>query len=129
MTNDTQQALAAIIGGVAAQSLVNQQIATIAGDGAIDISVGGPDVTMLTKAGAAAITIAAPVMAGQRRTIISDTANAHVVTFTGNTLRGGTAAVATATFAAQKGASITVVSLQPNEAAWGTVSTVGQTLA
>lgn len=129
MTNDTQQALAALIGGVAAQALVNQQIATVAGDGAIDISIGGPDVTMLTKGSAAAITIAAPVIQGQRRTVISDTAFAHVVTFTGNTLRGGTAAVATATFAAQKGASITLVSLQPNEAAWGVVSAVGQTLA
>lgn len=130
MTADTQQALSAIIGGAAANALnIGNQIATISGDGAIDISVNGPDVTMLTKGSAAAITIAAPVLQGQVRRIISDTAFAHVITFTGNTLRGGTAAVATATLAAQKGAGITVVSLQPNEAAWGVLANVAATLA
>ena len=131
MNADTQQALAAIIGGVGAQALNQGQIATISGDGAIDVSVNGPDTIKLTKGSAAAITIAAPPTGsgGLRRTIISDSAFAHVITFTGNTLRGGTAAVATATAAAQKGAGLTVVSLQPDEAAWGVVANVAMTLA
>lgn len=126
---DTQALLAAMIGGAAAQQIANEPGTVIAGDGAIDITTTGPTVTVLTKGSAAAITIAAPTTPGMVRTIISDSAFAHVITFTGNTLRGGTAAVATATFAAQKGASITVRSLLPSEAAWGVLSNVVATLA
>ncbi len=77
-------------------------------DGAITIASG---IKFLTKAGVAAMTVAAPSSQdGTRMTIISDSDNAHVVTFTGGTLLDGTTgANTTATFAAFKGASITVV--------------------
>lgn len=79
----------------------------LAADGAVPI-VGG--VYAITKAGVCALTIAAPAAAdvGVRICITSLTANAHTLTFTGNTLQGGTAAVALGTFAAQKGAGITL---------------------
>lgn len=129
MLADTQQSLAAILGGVNAQNIAQPTMRTIAGDGAIDITNGGQEVSVLTKGSAAAITIAAPGAngIGMIRTVISDSAFAHVITFTGNTLRGGTAAVATATFAAQKGASITVIGMNATE--WGVVSNVVATLA
>ena len=126
---DTQQLLASLIGGTAAQQIANEPPTVISGDGAIDVSISGPTVVHLTKGSAAAITIAAPTSQGIEREVISDSAFAHVITFTGNTLRGGTAAVATATFAAQKGASIRLRSLLPSEAAWAVIASVGQTLA
>jgi len=127
MLADTQQALAAIVGGAAAQDTPEGLPGVITGDGAIPTTTSGA--TVLTKGSAAAITIALPTVAGVTRRIISDSAFAHVITFTGNGLRGGTAAVATATAAAQKGAGLTVVSLLPTEAAWGVVSNVAMTLA
>jgi len=77
-------------------------------DGAITIASG---IVAITKGSAAALTIAAPSSQnGTRITITSTTDFAHVVTFTGGTLWDGTAgANTTATFAAVKGASITVV--------------------
>lgn len=127
MLSDTQQQLASLIGGVAAQDTPEGTPGVITGDGAIPTTVSGA--TVLTKGSAAAITIALPTVAGVTRRIISDSAFAHVVTFTGGGLRGGTAAVATATLAAQKGSGLTVTSLLPTEAAWGVVANVTATLA
>lgn len=127
MQNDTQQLLASLIGGSAAADMPGSTPQIITGDAAVPVNRGGT--YLLTKGSAAALTIAAPAAPGLEITIISDTAFAHVLTFTGNTLRGGTAAVATATCAAQKGASITLVSLFGAEAAWGVKAAVAQTLA
>lgn len=82
---------------------------TIVGDGAIDISVDGT--VLLTKGSAAAITIAAPGArnVGRRKTITAGSDFAHVVTFTGSTLRDGTTGThITWTSAAFRGSSLTV---------------------
>lgn len=98
----------------------------ISADGAVPVVAG---VYVVTKAGVAALTIAAPAAAdvGTRITLSSATANAHVLTFTGNTLRGGTAAVATATFAAQIGAGITIECVSVG--VWNVLANVACTLA
>lgn len=127
MTNDTQQALAAILGGFGAADSPDSQAQVVPGDFAVPTTRSGCYV--LTKGSAAALTIAAPTIPGVTVRIISDSAFAHVLTCTGNTLRGGTAAVATVTLAAQKGAGCTLMSLMPTEAAWGLVSNVAGTLA
>lgn len=127
MLSDTQTAVAALIGGVAAMDTADGAPVIVSGDGAIPVVRSGSYVA--TKATAAALTIAAPAVPGIVIRLISATAAAHVLTFTGGTLRGGTAAVASATCAAQKGASLTVISLLPTEASWGVVASVAQTLA
>jgi hypothetical protein len=67
----------------------------------------------ITKGSAAALTVAAPSsIDGTRMTILSTTAFAHVVTFTGGTLWDGTAGVnSTVTFPALAGAAVTVVAV------------------
>ncbi len=69
---------------------------------------------VITKGSAETDTIAAPAASpggdGVEITITSDSAFAHIITFTGGTLDTGAAAVTTATFNAFKGASLTVVS-------------------
>jgi len=89
-------------------AIVTPKVTTITGDGAITIASG---VVKLTKGSAAAITIVAPSSQdGTCITITSHSDFAHVVTFTGGTLLDGTTgANTTATFAAFKGASITVI--------------------
>lgn len=127
MTDDTQQALSAIIGGAAAADSPDSMPQVVPGDFAIPVTRSGSYV--LTKGSAAALTIAAPTKAGVTIRVMSDTAFAHVLTGTGNTIRGGTAAVATITLAAQKGAGFTLQSLFPTEAAWGVVANVAGTIA
>lgn len=77
-----------------------------AADGAISLAAGE---VIITKAGVAALTLAAPPtsMNGQRLAIVSTTANAHVVTAT-NLLDDGVTGGAkdTATFGAFAGASL-----------------------
>lgn len=89
---------------------VNKQTTYIA-DGAIAIRSGQ---VILDKSSALAMTVAAPTaeQAGTRMTITNNNDVAHVVTFTGTTLLDGTTgANITATFAAFKGSSITVVAV------------------
>ena len=97
----------------------NALFATITGDGAIPLV---PGITQLTKGSAAAITVAAPgvAMIGKKITIIAGSNFAHVVTFTGSTLRTGTAASASWTSAALIGSSLTVVGLTATT--WGVVN-------
>jgi len=90
-------------------SSARKNIVNIAGDGAITIADG---IVSLSKGSAAAITLAASSApnAGAEICIISNSAYAHVVTFTGSTLDGGeAAALVTATFDAKVGACLTVV--------------------
>lgn len=78
-------------------------------NGAIPIQSG---VTAITKGSAAALTIAAPTTAqnGTLLSIVSTTAYAHVITFTGGTLNNGTsAAKTTVTFPAYVGGGIRVI--------------------
>jgi hypothetical protein len=85
------------------------EITTIPGDGALSVDVDG--VYLLTKGSAAAITVAAPGAKniGRRITILTGSDFAHVVTFTGGTLRDGTTGASTTyTAAAFQGCSLTV---------------------
>lgn len=90
-------------------SKLRSTVQIVAGDGAITIQSG---LTVITKGSAAALTIAAPATAdnGTPLSIISTTAYAHVVTFTGGTFINGTAtAKTTATFPAYVGAGLRVI--------------------
>lgn len=88
--------------------LPSRTLATITGDGAITIANG---IVTLTKGSAAAITLAAPSSQdGTRITVQSNSDFAHVITCpSAIILDGTTGANTTATFAAFKGASITLV--------------------
>lgn len=93
----------------------------ISGDGAIPIDVDGN--TSLTKGSAAAITIAAPGVAniGRRRRITTGSDFAHVVTFTGSTLRDGTTGASiTWTAAAFRGSSLEVLAVDATT--WNVIS-------
>jgi len=84
----------------------------ISGDGAIPVDV--DSTTQLTKGSAAAITVAAPGAAniGRRLRITTSTDFAHVVTFTGSTLKDGTTGASiTWTSAAFAGSSLEVVAV------------------
>jgi len=75
----------------------------------------------VTKAGVCAMTLAAPTAGvddGKVITVVSVTANAHTITATG-LFQCGTAATDLATFAAQAGASVT---LMANNAKWTVLS-------
>ena len=92
-------------------STAKRVITAASGDGAITIAAG---VVQITKGSAAALSIAAPsvAQAGTIISIISTTAFAHVITFTGSTLDSGASAAAlTATFANKVGANITVIAI------------------
>ena len=83
---------------------------------------------VVTKAGVDAMTLAAPTAGtddGITITISSNTANAHTLTATG-LLQTGTASVNVATFAAQKGAGLT---LQAFQGKWMVMSAVGITFS
>lgn len=87
-------------------SYINQKTLTlIAASGAVPVAAGE---NVITDAGAAALTLAAPVVGtqdGLMLNIESATAFAHTLTATG-LLQTGTASVNVATFAAQPGAGL-----------------------
>ena len=92
------------------------------GDGALDITFDGS--TLLTKGSAAAVTVAAPGAAniGRIERITTGSDFAHVVTFTGSTLRNGTTgAKITWTAAAFRGSSLTVQAVDATT--WNVLST------
>lgn len=100
--------------------VVVQPLATITGDGAIPITAGA---TLLTKGSAAAITVAAPGATGIGVVLVITTGSdfAHVVTFTGSTLKDGTTgAKITWTAAAFIGSSITVMGVTATQ--WVVIS-------
>lgn len=112
-------------GSVNATSLsASLQYTSITGDGAITIESGA---VVLSKATAAAITIAAPSSQNGTDIIIASHSDAaHVVTFTGGTLRDGTTGGhTTATFAAFKGASLRIMA---SGTEWLVVSTNAVTI-
>lgn len=85
------------------------EVVTVPGDAALPIDA---DMRfLLTKGSAAAITVAAPGTAniGRKLEILGGSDFAHVVTFTGGTLRDGTTGASTTwTSAAFQGSSVTV---------------------
>lgn len=84
---------------------------------------------VFNRAGVVAATIAAPTAStddGVEIQFTSDTAFAHTVTFTGNTLDSGAAAVLTATFAAQKGAGFAIMAFNGR---WKALYQIGVTFS
>jgi hypothetical protein len=107
MNTSEAGSLAGAVGSRAALALA-QNPTTIPGDGAIPIDIDGT--YLLTKGSAAAITVAAPGAAniGRKLVIMGGSDFAHVVTFTGSTLRDGTTGGSAAwTSAAFQGSSLT----------------------
>ncbi len=89
---------------------------TLAADGATDIDYDGE--TVITKGSAAAVTVAAPGAKniGRTRRFTTGSDFAHVVTFTGSTLKDGTTgAKITWTSPAFIGASITVYAISATQ--------------
>jgi hypothetical protein len=111
MTNALFSALAGLIGGRNASDLNQPPITTLTVDGALDITPTGNDTVRMTKGSALLLSVAAPGASGVgvTRRILSGSAFAHVVTFTGGTLESGAAGVTTATFPALPGSCITVL--------------------
>ncbi len=88
---------------------INPNVILYAADGALTLV---SQTAVITKAGSACLlSIAAPGVAGLRLVITSNSAFAHVITFTGATLWDGTTgANTTVTMTAFQGSSLTVVS-------------------
>lgn len=110
----------------AIQKLLQGAIPVIAASGAIDPHTANR--YAITKAGVAALTLAAPTKTaddGECIEIFSTTAFAHTITATG-LLQTGTASVNVATFAAQAGASIL---LQAYQGKWVVLSANGITFS
>lgn len=103
----------------------------ITADGAVDPHTA--DTYVVTKAGVAAMTLAAPTAGtyvtggddGKIITITSNTANAHTLTATG-LLQTGTASVNVGTFAASAGAGLTLMAYNGK---WNVISAVGITFS
>jgi hypothetical protein len=92
-------------------ALNTSQLATLAASGAVPVA---GNTFVITKAGVAALTLAAPVVGtqdGLKMTITSNTAFAHTLTATG-LFQTGTATVNLATFAAFAGATIDLMAYQ-----------------
>lgn len=129
VTGGTASASKAVVLGVSKQVSgmgVIEPVVDIAGDGAITIASG---VVTLSKGSAAAITIAAPSAAqdGTVIRVVSKSAYAHVVTFTGNTLLDGTsAAKLKATLAAYAGSGLSFVAVGQK---WNLLGNTAATLA
>lgn len=95
-------------------------------DGEIPVANGVSGTYVVTKNTAAALTLAAPTVDGQRITVVSATAAAHVITTADLILDGTAGANETATFAAQAGASISLVG---HDGVWLTTALVAVTPA
>lgn len=109
---------------------VSGPIVSYSASGAITIPSGGPNVEQtifITKAGVAAMTLAAPTVDqdGLILNITSNTAHAHTVTATG-LLNTGTSSVNEATFAADAGAGVI---LQAASGLWNVLSSTGVTFS
>jgi hypothetical protein len=101
-------------GVITATSLKLAPIVLLSG-GADAIPAHTPGTYMVTTAGVDAMTIAAPTVTTDDGIVIKVTTNtnaAHTITFTGGTLRPGTAAVTTVNFASFRGSSIELMAWQ-----------------
>lgn len=110
--------------GYFVQPIGQQKPNSLSADGAIPLVSG---LYFVTKASAAALTLAAPTTAqdGMKIEVTSDTAFAHVITATG-LLKTGTATVNISTFAAFAGASITMVA---RGGKWNVIANVATVLS
>lgn len=105
-------------------------LSTLFGPGILVSASGAvaPDIShryLITKAGVAALTLAAPVRDNIRLEIRSTTANAHTLTATG-LLQSGAAGTDVATFAAFGGAGLKLASYNGK---WMVMSSVGITFS
>lgn len=105
--------------------LLSGEFAELAASGAIDPRL--PGRAVITKAGVAALTLAAPNVGddGLYKLIVSTTANAHTITATGLYVDGA-GHVNLATFAAQIGASILLMAYKSK---WYVVNLQGVTMS
>lgn len=106
--------------------LYQRSLSLISANGAV--AARAEQTYVVTKAGVAAMTLAAPTATtddGLTITITSNTANAHTLTATG-LLQCGTASVNVATFAAQAGAGLTLMAYQGK---WNVLASVGITFS
>jgi hypothetical protein len=109
MTQTELDKLAGLLGGGnLAAGLAMAPVLALAVNGAIPIDQ--DRFIILTKAGVAAMTVAAPGAAniGRVLAIYGTTADQNTITFTGGTLNSGAAGVTTVTGAAAAGSGITV---------------------
>lgn len=110
----TAGSIAALAG--AASSLKLSPIVLLSG-GTDAIPAHTPGTYVVTTAGVDAMTIAAPTVTTDDGIVIKVTIStdaAHTITFTGGTLRPGTAAVTTVNFASFRGSSIELMAWQGN---------------
>jgi hypothetical protein len=109
----------------ASDKLLGGNFTLISVSGAIPPRTAGR--SLITKAGVAALTLAAPSTAddGLRKVLISTTAQAHTITATG-LFQDGAGHVNLATFAAQIGASIHLMALSGK---WVVLSVQGVTMS
>jgi hypothetical protein len=101
-------------GGASASSLTLSPINLLAG-GADAINSHTAATYLITHSGVDSITIAAPTIGTDDGKVINVTSNtpaSHTITFTGGTLRSGSAGVTTITFAAFAGSSVTFYAYQ-----------------
>jgi len=97
-----------ITGATTSGTLQKGTVTTIAGDGAVDFSLG--DIFVLTKGSAAAITLAAPAAGDEGRIIWikSGSAFAHVITVAGSGLGGSGTSYDVLTFTNVVAANVTL---------------------
>lgn len=114
------------VGQSAQSDPAGQTIVTASVDGALSIPT-QDTLILVQKAGVCAMTLAAPTTAqdGLQVTILSNTANAHTVTYTAG-FYGDTTSSDVATFAAKVGASMTI---KAQAGKWGVVALANVTLA
>jgi hypothetical protein len=102
--------LAGALGGGLASAIgaLPSNYQALSADGAVPITADAA--FLITKGSACLLSVAAPGAAniGRALDFINTTAFAHVITFTGGTVRGGVAGVTTATMAALAGARLKV---------------------
>ena len=116
ITSSTANVTVIAPGSTSASSLTLSPIVLLSG-GADAINPHTAATYMVTSAGVNAMTIAAPTVTTDDGKIIKVTTNtnaAHTITFTGGTLRPGTAAVTTVNFASSRGSSIEFMAWQGN---------------
>ena len=127
VTVDEQNSVAWVdIGNAVMPIFPRTPLQAVAASGAINPH--NPGSYVITKAGVAALTLAAPTATtddGVQIVLTSNTANAHTLTATG-LLQTGTISVNVATFAAQAGAGLTLIAYQGK---WNVLGSVGITFS
>ena len=112
--------------GTADNSDFKQVFDVASADGAITIPTRGRKHVFITKASAAALTLAAPTHDGVEIVIVSTTAAAHTVTVSTTGMNDLGTSADVGTFGVAKGNGLTLVAYQGD---WYVTSNIGVTLA